>query len=90
MNQVQPTSLFTYRNEIKPTLGSRQREVYEALKTRKNWTNSELSEYLQRPINTVTPRVNELRKMGVVRLAETRGCNITGRTCCAWEVGKIV
>lgn len=84
---TQQTSLFAYRNEIKPTLGDRQRVVYEALRTRKNFTNTELATWLSFPINTVTPRVNELRKMGLVRLSETRKCAQTSRMCCAWEIG---
>lgn len=87
---MQQTSLFSYKNEILPILGERQKVIYEALQTRKNFTNTELAHQLNFPINTVTPRVNELRKMSLVRLAETRKCEITGRMCCAWEVGIIV
>lgn len=87
---LQQTSLFAYRNEIKPTLGARQKAIYDVLQTRKNWTNTEIAHYLSFPINTVTPRIKELREMDLVRLSETRKCNITGRICCSWEVGIIL
>lgn len=90
MSNVMQTSLFAYNHEIKPTLMPRQKIIYETLQTRKNFTNTELAEHLGFPINTVTPRVNELRKLGVVRLSEFRKCNVTNRRCCAWEVGVIL
>lgn len=90
MNQVAQTSLFVYRTEIKPTLGERQKAVYETLVKKGSMTNTEIAAWLNAPINTITPRIYELRNMGLVRLVETRKCNITGRTCCAWEIGKII
>lgn len=90
MNQVQQTSLFAYHGEVKPTLGERQKVIYNALRSRPNFTNTELAEYLNFPINTVTPRVGELRKLGLVRQAGIRTCKITGRTVISWEVGIIL
>ena len=90
MHQVQQTSLFAYQNEVKPTLGERQKVIYEALKTRDNFTNTELANYLDFPINTVTPRVGELRKLGLVQISEIRMCKVTGRRVISWEVGKLI
>lgn len=88
--QLQQTSLFAYYNDVKPTLGHRQKTIYEALGKRDNFTNCEMATYLDWPINTVVPRVSELRKMGLVRMAGIRKCNITGRKVIAWEVGKLI
>ena len=84
-NAIQQTSLFAYRNDILPNLGQRQQEVLKIFKDGENYTNNEIAHILFIPINTVTPRVNELRKLNVVILSETRACKITGRTCCAWS-----
>lgn len=83
---IQDTSLQAYYNEVKPTLGERQRVVYEALKTKEDITNTELSLLLDWPINTVVPRVNELRKIGLVEDAGKRICRVTGRSVHSWRL----
>lgn len=83
---VQTTSLFAYRTEIVPTIGTRQRVVYDEIMRHKDVTNTEISHFLGFPINTVTPRVNELRKAGLVCESVKRPCRITGRTVIAWKV----
>ncbi len=52
--------------QIYNDLGRRQRVVLEAIKRRPNSNNREIAESLGLPINTVTPRVKELRSLGVV------------------------
>lgn len=85
---MQETSLAAYRSEVRPTLGDRQRAAYsvlcEAHAEGKNMTNSEIAATLNWKINTVTPRINELRKVGKVRGDGLRTCNVTGRTVHAW------
>lgn len=87
---VQETSLFTFMHEVQPTLGERQKAVYEALRTRQSFTNRELATFLGWEINTITPRVLELRKKGLVRKSGIRMCSETGRRAIAWEVGRII
>lgn len=82
---LQQTSLFAYYTEIKPTLGERQKVVFEELKKSGQMTNSEIAASLHAPINTITPRVHELRKMGLVKEWGKRVCKVTGRTVIAWE-----
>lgn len=60
--------------------------VLKAMATRNDFTNSELSEYLNWPINTVTPRIHELRKKDLVQFSEKRVCKITGRMVIAWKL----
>lgn len=86
MSQVTETSRQAYYSEIKPTLGERQKLVYGIFSGNTNWTNSEIADYLGIPINTVTPRVFELRKMGLLVEAIKRPCRITGRTAIAWKI----
>jgi len=84
----QETSRIAYRHDALPTLGDRQRVVYEAIQTRENFTNSELSAYLVWPINTITPRIFELRKLGLVIEDCKRRCRVTGRMAIAWTMVK--
>ena len=85
---VQDTSQDTYHREVKPSLGERQQRVYDALQGTEGLTNSELAVKLNWPINTITPRVYELREAGLVADGGTRKCQVTGRTAHVWEVIK--
>lgn len=85
MSNLQQTSLWAYRNEIKPTLGERQKAVYEALKTRENWTNKELAVWFNCDACSITGRVKELREMGLVVKDVVRDCKVTGRTAIGWK-----
>ena len=48
-------------------------------------TNLELSQFLGLPINSVTPRVNELVKAGVVVRVDIK-FQMTGRTAIVWGI----
>jgi len=86
---MQPTSLQAY-DEVKRTLGRRQRIVLEKLDYNPTaMTNSELAYALGKTINTITPRIFELRKKGLVMEHEKRKCTITGRTAIAWRVKNV-
>lgn len=84
---VQQTSLFAFK-QVKPTLGDRQRIVYEIIKERENITNLEIASELGLPINTITPRCYELREMGYVKEWGKRPCKITSRLAIAWQEAK--
>lgn len=90
---VRDTSLRAYAGDVKPTLGDRQRIVYRALQEQHalgvvSMTNSELAEMLSWPINTITPRIYELRAKGVVVEDCKRACKLTGRMAYAWRVAE--
>lgn len=85
---IQATSLTAYHHEVKPNLGDRQRLVLDEIKLHYNITNSELANHLNIPINTVTPRVHELRRKGLVIEDCKRTCRVTGRTAIAWKEWK--
>lgn len=63
---VRQTSIEGY-NSIRGKIGQRQEEVLKTILKFGPMNNRAISEVLQRPINTVTPRVNELRKAGLVQ-----------------------
>lgn len=87
---VAETSRIAYE-EIKHELGQRQNQVYTAIDycqrvRRLNHTNLELANMLGIPINQVTPRVHELRKLGLIEMAGKRKCSITGRLAMTWKI----
>lgn len=85
---IQDTSMEAYQN-IKPELGSRQKVVLDVIRHLNSPTNVEISRYLGLPINTITPRVNELRKKGLVCNAGKRNCSITGSMVYAWRINGL-
>ena len=80
---MQQTSLEAYWNFTKPKLNERQKAVLEALEEIFPASNKQLAEHLQWPINSITPRVLELRTKGVVVKAYT-GKDLTGRSQNYW------
>jgi len=79
------TSLDAFQSII-PELGSRQAAVYDIIRHLNNPTNAEISRFMGMPINTITPRTNELRKRGLVTDAGKRECSVTGKTVHAWRI----
>lgn len=80
----QQTSLLAWI-EIQPKLGKRQSDVLNALKQRP-MTNLDLARTLSLPINSITPRVMELRSKGLVEEHTKARCQQTGRLCIYWRV----
>lgn len=86
---MQQTSLDAF-DQLKQegSLSKRQEEVYIAITELHGATNTEISTYLQIPINTVTPRTNELVKLGLVKAIADRLCRVTGRRALVWGVDE--
>lgn len=87
---VRDTSLKAYKEEIKPTLRPRQKAVLDAIHyiiyTKNTFpTNLEISNFMGIPINSITPRTNELHKIGKLFLAGKRTCKISGRMAQIWR-----
>lgn len=82
---IQQTSLWAYES-VKPGLGERQRTVLDVIRNFPGCDNHFISEKLRLPINSITPRVHELRRLGKVRAAGTHRSALTGRTVMGWEV----
>lgn len=82
---VQETSTRAFLIDVLPTLGPRQKAVYDALEAHGPLTNLEMAYQLHWPINTVTPRCKELRDLGLVKEWGVRKCRQTGRMVIAWE-----
>lgn len=81
---IRDTSQNAYES-VRPELGERQRLVFNELKKYGNLTNMELAVSLGVSVNTVTPRIFELRKFGKVAEWGKRECRVTGRTVISWQ-----
>jgi DNA-binding MarR family transcriptional regulator len=82
---VQQTSIDSYI-EVKLELGYRQRQVLKALLYLKEANNREIAEFLGMPINSVTPRIHELRKCGRVGYSKLAIDPITQRSTIKWKL----
>jgi DNA-binding Lrp family transcriptional regulator len=84
-----PTSLEAYYTKVLPHLAWSQAQIYKMLLDATNkgfdMTNMELAKALNWSINRVTPRVLELRKMGIVVLSCKRKCGATHNNAYAWK-----
>ena len=101
--KMQETSLLAFWGEIYPSLSPRHKEVVHIFRDNiKDFTNRELLSELRiydpnREINSVTPRVYELRGCGknnpftlwpILIKSRTRKCEITGRMAIAWQLNN--
>lgn len=66
-------------------LGKTQKAVLDALRFFPDATNAEIADYMDWPVNRITPRMGELRKQGLVLDAGRRRCKVTGSTAHAWR-----
>ena len=83
---LQDTSLEAYYTRVLPVLGERQHQVYEVfMRAHHSMTNMEVANILGWSINRVTPRVLELRELGLLEFAERRRCRITGNNAMSWR-----
>mgnify|MGYP000265220147 CR=1 FL=1 len=81
---VQITSIESYVKVLE-SLGKRQMVVLKAIDKIEPCNNTQIANYLNLPINTVVPRVYELRKMGIVKLNKIDVCPTTKRRSMFWE-----
>ena len=84
INPVKATSLLAYA-EILENLGERQLEVLKAIDKIEPCSDLDLVDYLKKPINTITPRRNELVKMGLVVEAKVDISKQTHRSVTFWK-----
>lgn len=81
---VSSTSTNAY-HKIYDKLGDRQRKVFDALGHLGVASNEDLAEFLNWPINTITPRVLELRKYGAVGFEDFKTSK-SGMKVKAWGI----
>jgi hypothetical protein len=81
----QQTSLAAYQ-EIQSEIGRKQTYVLIMLKNLEVANNTILAKKLGWSINTVTPRVLELREKGMITQDSIRDCPITHRKTIFWRI----
>ncbi len=81
------TSIVAY-HKIKPELGARQQTVLDALSELGRASNQDLADYLRWEINKITPRSNELVKMGKME-ADGIKMGRFGHSVKVWKVTPI-
>ena len=88
VNGVQLTSQLSLLDTAKEgNIGKRQQQVLDLFHNCTNidlFNNREISVMLKLPINSVTPRVQELRKMGKLVEYKKMKDNITNRLSIYW------
>lgn len=87
--KVQTTSIISLYS-ILDELGDRQKEVLVCLKHIQPCNNLMISRYLNLPINSITPRIKELREKGLVIKHHTGACPITKRASIYWVIKSYV
>lgn len=82
---IQLTSLEAFM-DIQPDLGFRQKQVLDVIQKMPFVCNYEISVILGLPINSITPRVKELRDLGMVVCMGTKQDKVSGRNVMIWSV----
>lgn len=78
---ISSTSRKAYINEVAPTLQQRCVQVLEVFENHDgDLSNMEIAQKLEWSINRVTGRVNELKKLHILKESTPRPCRVTGRT----------
>lgn len=79
---IQQTSIDAYHTLT--NISDKQRDVFDVIYHHKGICNLEIAYELQRPVNQITGRTNELVEMGVVEAGYKAKSPITGRTVIYW------
>lgn len=67
-------------------LGKKQKDIFLTIEKLGESTDAEIAQHLNIPINTVTPRRNELMQMDYVVHVRNRICNVTKQKVKSWGV----
>lgn len=78
------TSLISY-SEVLENLGERQALVFKIIRKLKSCNNQMIAKELHLPINSITPRVHELRSFGIVRQHKKDICPYTNKLTIWWK-----
>ena len=86
---MQQTSLDAYFSHTKTDLNRNQKMVLEALEDIAPACNRQIAEHMKWPINSITPRILELRTKGYVVSAYI-GQDVSGRKAVYWTLKRSV
>lgn len=74
--------------EIQDSLGNLQKQVYEVIQNNEPVYSEKIAEIMNKYPHTVTPRVLELRELGLIEFAGTSKSKTTGKTVSLWKTAK--
>jgi len=75
---LRTTSLLAYAEALE-NLGARQKQILKTIDKIEPCNNLMISRYTGLPINSVTPRVYELKRKGLIKELKVGECPITKR-----------
>lgn len=81
----QQTSLEAFE-QIQKGLNNSRRIVFDGLKRAGKATNAMIADRLQLPINCITPRMKELRDLGLVEESHREKCLVTKNNAIWWKI----
>lgn len=81
---MQETSMLAYQ-EVILNLGERQMYVLKALKEIEPANNRQIAQFMRKPINTITGRIFELRKKGLVKSNGICLDHVTNKQTISWK-----
>ena len=84
-NKIKQTSLEAFES-IQSELGARQQEVFDVIKENGPISDQDIALALERQINTITPRRNELVKRKKVVCVGTKISRYTGRRVSEYDI----
>jgi len=76
---IQQTSLMAFK-EVKQELGERQRQVLSLFANAVVLSDQDIAYSLRLPINSITPRRNELEKLNLIIYCGTKKSTYTGKS----------
>ena len=82
---IQETSLEAFES-IRSDIGKMQELMLTTIYANPGMSNHDISRYLCLEINKVTPRVKEIRDMGLVYCSGTKRDRLTGRRVLCWRI----
>jgi len=78
---------------VKPDVGRRQKNILDAMledRVYMDFTSMELARKLRIPRDTVSPRLTELARKGLIIVEKVRPCRVTGYRAKAWRTAPEV
>ena len=81
---IQKTSLESFVKSI-PKFETKRKQIYRVIEQCPGCSNNDIARFLGWEINTVTPRVKELRDKNLVKFCRLKYDPLTNRTVIAWK-----
>jgi hypothetical protein len=90
LTNMQDSSLLAYEQiKSEGKLSHQQQTILSVVKPGNDYSLQELCRLTRLPINVISGRVNDLKKLKVLTLGETRPCSITLRTIHPVKIAEV-